>query len=58
MLSYTTYDSHAAALELYGEIKSGKGTLSLSAKGGDVNWSGTATENSDCGHNDLDPSGA
>ena len=58
MLSYTTYDSHAAALELYGEIKSGKGTLSLSAKGGNVNWSATATENSDCGHNDLDPSGA
>ena len=58
MLSYTTYDSHAAALELYGEIKSGKGTLSLSAKGGNVDWSATATENSDCGHNDLDPSGA
>ena len=46
----------AAALEFYGEVVEGKGTLVLTAKGGDVDWKGTATESKSCGNSDLDPS--
>ena len=55
MLSYTNYDSSAAALEVSGKIGSGQGSLYISAVGGDVNWNATATPGSPVSANDLDP---
>ena len=55
MLSYSTYDSSAGALEIYGEVKSGKGSLTLTVKGGDVNWNSTATNGNPIEAKDLDP---
>lgn len=55
MLSYSTYDSSAGALEIYGEVKSGKGSLTLTVKCGDVNWNSTATNGNPIEAKDLDP---